>query len=269
VPITASPPRGTARFTSPLPVERAHLGHALASEWTKIRSVRSTVWTLAAMFVFIVGIGTLAVQFSVGTVKPGDDILGLGLGGFFVGQIPVIALGVLTISSEYGTGMIRSTLAACPRRARMLTAKALVFFALVLVLATAAIGTFTVVAIAVLGDEAGSLPTGQVLRTVIGGSLYLAVIGLMSLAVGALLRHSAGAISVMLGFVLLPTVIGLFTVDTVGRYLILYAPVSISAALFGDGLDPDVNAWQLLGVLAALTGALLAAAYPVVMRRDV
>ncbi|GAA0700662.1 ABC transporter permease subunit [Kitasatospora atroaurantiaca] len=266
---TAPPREASPVFASPIPVEEARLGHALASEWTKIRSVRSTVWNLAAMFTFILGVGALAVVFSDGTVQPGDDILGLGMGGFFIGQIPVIALGVLTISSEYGTGMIRSTLTACPRRARMLTAKALVFFALVLVLATAAIGTFTAVAIAMLGDEAGPQPTEQVLRTVVGGSLYLAAIGLMSLAMGALLRHSAGAISAMLGFVMLPTIIGLFTGEAVGRYLILYAPVSISAALFGNGLDPDVNPWQLLGALVALAAALLAVAYPVVSRRDV
>ncbi|WP_033821491.1 ABC transporter permease subunit, partial [Kitasatospora sp. MBT63] len=236
---------------------------------TKIRSLRSTVWSLGVMFVLVAGVGALAVAFSQDNTRPGDDILGLGLGGFMVGQIPVITLGVLTISSEYGTGMIRSTLTACPRRARILTAKALVFSALALALGTAAIGTFTLVALAVLGGRAGAQPADAVLRTVLGGGLYLAVIGLMALAVGALLRHSAGAISAMIGFVLLPTIVGLFAGETVGRFLITYSPVSISASLFGNGLDPEVNGWQQLGFLAALTAALLAAAYAAVSRRDV
>ncbi|MFJ6213052.1 ABC transporter permease [Streptomyces sp. NPDC092296] len=251
-------------------VPRAHLGHAIASEWTKIRSVQSTVWTLLLMIVFIVGIGGFAVLYSDdGTVRPGDDIISLGFGGFLIGQIAIIALGVLTISSEYGTGMIRTTLTNCPQRARVLTAKALVFFGLVFALGTAAIGVFTVLALAVLGNQAGGQPTATLLRTVLGGGLYLAVIGLMSLAVGALLRHSAGAITAMLGFVLLPLILGLFTGERIGGLLIKYSPVSISAALFGEGLDETANGWHLLGWLSGLTAVLLALAYAMVAKRDV
>ncbi|AXI79491.1 ABC transporter permease [Peterkaempfera bronchialis] len=256
-------------YTSPIPVQQARLSHALASEWIKIRSVRSTVWTLALMTCFIVGIGGLAVLFANGRTRQGDDLLGLGFGGFLIGQLAVIALGVLTISSEYGTGMIRTTLTACPQRARMLTAKALVFFGLVFTLGTVTVGLFTLFALVVLGGQAGSPPPEQILRTVVGGGLYLAVIGLMSLAVGALLRHSAGAIAAMIGFVLLPIILGLFAGETLGRYLIRYSPVSISAAIFGEGLDPRTSGWQLLGVLAVLTAVLLAVAYRVVSRRDV
>ncbi|WP_055588123.1 ABC transporter permease [Streptacidiphilus griseoplanus] len=273
----ASPPQVPAqgaapvpgRFVSPVPVQRAHLGHALAAEWTKIRSVRSTVWTLLLMAGFILGVGGIAVLYSRGSTKPGDDFLSLGFGGFLIGQISVIALGVLTISSEYGTGLIRTTLTACPQRLRMLTAKALVFFALVLTLGTGTIALFVLLASAVLGGTAGAPPTGTLVRTVLGGGLYLAVIGLMSLAVGALLRHSAGAIATMIGFVLLPIILGLFAGDRIGRFLIEYSPVSISAAIFGEALDPSTNGWQLLGVLTLITAVLLTAAGVAVARRDV
>lgn len=257
------------RYVSPIPVQKAHLGHALAAEWTKIRSVRSTIWTLLMMAGFILGIGGLAVFYSRDSVRPGDDILSLGLGGFLIGQVAVIALGVLTVSSEYGTGLIRTTLTACPRRARVLTAKAMVFFTLVLTLGTAAIALFTLLAVGLLGGRSGTPATGTMVRTVVGGGLYLAVIGLMSLAVGALLRHTAGAVAVMIGFVLLPIILGLFAGERIGGYLIRYSPVSVSAAIFGDALDPQTNGWRLLGVLAALTAVLLAAAYVAVSRRDV
>ncbi|MGH3803866.1 MAG: hypothetical protein ACRDTD_27800, partial [Pseudonocardiaceae bacterium] len=118
---------GSRRFEPP-----THLGHALASEWTKIRSVRSTGWCLAMMFTGIVVIGVLNVFVAKDTVRQGEDTLGLGISGFLIGQIPVITLGVLAVTSEYGTGMIRTTLTVSPRRTRMLTAKALVLSALVL-----------------------------------------------------------------------------------------------------------------------------------------
>ncbi|MGW5677183.1 ABC transporter permease, partial [Streptomyces sp. NPDC003860] len=120
-------------YTSPIPIRRATLGDALASEWTKIRSVRSTMWTLGVMVALLVGIGflvALAVRTTDDTFQR-DDVLTLGFFGTLLGSICVITLGVLTIASEYGTGLIRTTLTACPNRARVLTAKAIVYFLLV------------------------------------------------------------------------------------------------------------------------------------------
>ncbi|MFF4649854.1 ABC transporter permease [Streptomyces sp. NPDC001380] len=251
------------------PVQEPGLRHALASEWTKIRSVPSTVWTLAVAVGAVVGIGGAAVAWSKGGTRPGDNILGLGLGGFLVGQIAVIVLGVLTVTSEYGSGMIRTTLVACPRRTRVLTAKAAVLAGLVLVAGTASVGLFAALAVLVLGPGAGPQPAGRLLDAVAGGGLYLTVVALMSLAVGTLLRHGAGAIAAMIGFVLLPVVLGLFAGERLGPYLLRHSAVATSASLFGSGFDPDTGCWRLLATLAGLTAVLLAGAYAAAVRRDV
>lgn len=246
---------------------RARLGNALASEWTKIRSVQSTVWTLAAMFALMLGIGLLADAYDFGRTDIGD-YLSDGLGGFIVGQIPVVTLGVLVVTSEYGTGMIRTTLTAYPRRASLLTAKALVFFGVALVLGLLATGLQLLAAMVLLSGR-GTDPTGgQALLAVVGGALYLALIGLFALAVGTLLRHSAGAIAVMLGLLLLPFILALFMSSGPHEALLTYSPINMSASIYGDG-DGSLGGWQLLCVLAAATAAVLAAAYAALRRRDV
>ncbi|WP_053171457.1 ABC transporter permease [Streptomyces sp. SBT349] len=280
------PPVQAPAGPAPLPAARAHLGHAIASEWTKIRTVRSTVWTLVMMFVLTVGIGLLfAVSVS------GDDYVGMPLlaGGFFglmLGQICVITLGVLVISSEYSTGMMRTTLTACPRRGRVLTAKAIVFFLLSFLMTFAACVPTALIQSALLSDqsvpeyawddvamsesiERGELvaTTGQVVGATVGAALYVSVLGLLALAVGALLRHSAGAITTMLGIVLLPLLAGLFLVgeslETAREKLIEYSPLNGLASLFDIPImgDEPNGGWSLLGLLAVITVAVLIAAY--------
>ena len=132
-------------YESPIPIRRATLGDAIASEWTKIRSVRSTMWTLGVMIVLMVAIGLMSALLV--TAADGDldgvPVVSLGFFGVLLGSICVITLGVLTIGSEYSTGMIRTTLTACPSRARVLTAKAIVFSLVTFVITTV---TATVVA---------------------------------------------------------------------------------------------------------------------------
>ena len=246
---------------------RARLGNALASEWTKIRSVQSTIWTLAAMFALILGIGLLADAYDDGRVN-GDAYLSNGLGGFIVGQIPVVTLGVLVVTSEYGTGMIRTTLTAYPRRASLLTAKAMVFFGLALVLGILATGLQLLGGMVLLSGQ-GTDPTGgQALLAVVGGGLYLALIGLFALAVGTLLRHSAGAIAVMLGLLLLPFILALFMPTGPREALLTYSPINMSASMYSDGTG-SMGGWPLLAVLAAATPVVLAGAYAALRRRDV
>ncbi|RBM20413.1 ABC transporter permease [Streptomyces sp. PT12] len=273
-------------YASPIPVVRTHIGHAIASEWTKIRTVRSTVWTLLCMFVVTLGIGTLfALSLS------GEDYVGMPLlaGGFFglmLGQLGIITLGVLVISSEYGTGMMRTTLTACPRRGRVLAAKAIVFFLLAFAMTLAAAVPTALVQMAVLSDQDAPsyavddpvmensivdgevvASTDQVLGATVGAALYVALLGLLALAVGALLRHSAGAITTMLGVVLLPLLTALFlfgeSLADLREALIEYSPLNGLASLYGipmmgDELD---SGWPLLGLLALVTGGALAAAF--------
>lgn len=271
-------------YSSPIPIQRTHLGHALASEWTKIRTVRSTMWTLGLMLLLVIGLGLL-MTVTVGREEyDSSPILSFALPGALLGQLPVVALGVLVITSEYGTGMIRTTLTACPQRARVLAAKAIVFFTLSFVLTTAATALTALVNYVSFNHRAPhggydyeylhilpSASAGEFVRVTLGCGLYMAVIGLLSLAVGALLRHTAGAITTMLGVLLLPLLVAIFMPsDNVRETLIKYSAPNLVAALHGIPMIDDTgNGWGLLGLLSLITAAVLALAFAVHNERDV
>lgn len=299
---TAPPPQGYSPggpppgggYTSPIPVTRTHLGHAIVSEWTKIRSVRSTVWTLSVMLVLVVGIGFLTALGLSGTDFVGMPLLAPGLFGLMLGQICVITLGVLVVTSEYGTGMIRTTMTACPKRGRVLIAKSLIFFLLAFVMTTVACSVTALInstmlsgqkipAYAAKADalkdsvENGELvaSSDQWLGATVGAGLYVALLGLLALAVGALLRHSAGAITTMMALVLLPLVLALFmvgeTLEKVREILMEYSPLNGLASLYRIPMSEDQSAtgWPLLGILAIATAVALTGAYALLSRRDV
>lgn len=254
-----------ATYSSPIPVRAAHLGDALASEWTKIRSVRSTMWTLGVMIVLMLGIGLLSAFAVAGTdADLGEaSILSLGFFGVLLGSICVITLGVLTIASEYGTGMIRTTLTACPSRGRVLAAKAIVFFGLVFVITTVTAGIVGALQTAIVSS--GKSSGEDWFRATVGVGLYVALLGLLSLSVGALIRHSAGAITIMIGVVLLPLVLALFmfaeSLRDVQQALFQYSIPNQLGVLYStpvtnsgpSGFDP---LWIITGVTAVtMTGA--------------
>ncbi|MDX3073203.1 ABC transporter permease subunit [Streptomyces sp. NPDC088354] len=281
------------RFSSAIPVQKTHLGHALASEWTKIRTVRSTMWTLGVMLVLILGINLL-VDAASSTDHVSDPVLAFGLFGVLLGQLCVITLGVLVISSEYGTGMIRTTLTACPQRGRVLVAKGIVFFALTFTVTTVAclltalmnyatfagkpvdpgFSLYSDSQLVVVGGVS-SASGAQWLGATVGVGLYVALLGLLSLAVGTLLRHSAGAITTMLGVVLLPLIMAIFmqadSMRTLRDKLIEYSSPNALASLYrmpmlgGDHAD---GLPQLLA-LAVVTAVALCGAYAVLAKRDV
>ncbi|BBJ40928.1 ABC transporter [Streptomyces antimycoticus] len=277
-PVPSGPPSqpyaGMGPYTSPIPVRRTHLGNALASEWTKIKSVRSTIWTLGIMVALVLGIGLLV---SATTNDADYRTLPTTLPGFFgtlLGQLCIVTLGVLVITSEYGTGMIRTTLTASPQRSRVLTAKALVFFALSFTTTTVSLA---LVAYASMGMHSGpevTEPTSdQILGATVGAGLYVSLLGLLSLAVGAILRHSAGAITTMLGVVLLPAILPAFlmmsdSLRDLGRKMLEYSSPQSLASLFR--IDEGLNSgWPQLSALAVVTAAAMIAAYALLEKRDV
>ncbi|MGK3102667.1 ABC transporter permease [Streptomyces mordarskii] len=277
-PVPSGPPSqpyaGMGPYTSPIPVRRTHLGNALASEWTKIKSVRSTIWTLGIMAALVLGIGLLV---SATTNDADYRTLPTTLPGFFgtlLGQLCIVTLGVLVITSEYGTGMIRTTLTASPQRSRVLTAKALVFFALSFTTTTVSLA---LVAYASMGMHSGpevTEPTSdQILGATVGAGLYVSLLGLLSLAVGAILRHSAGAITTMLGVVLLPAILPAFlmmsdSLRDLGRKMLEYSSPQSLASLFR--IDEGLNSgWPQLSALAVVTAAAMIAAYALLEKRDV
>ncbi|MFD7549456.1 ABC transporter permease [Streptomyces sp. NPDC059816] len=255
-------------YTSPIPITRTHLGHALTSEWTKIKSVRSTMWTLGTFLALVIGLGLL-----VAGQTNSDDYVDTpytipAFFGLVLGQICLITLGVLVISSEYGTGMIRTTLTASPARWRVLAAKFLIFFAVaftVSVLATSFVGVVT----AGMHGGASSEPW---FSTVFKGSLYVSLIGVLSVAVGAMLRHSAGAITTMLGAVLVPSIMPAFLMISpstrdFGEIMADYAAPNALAKIFM--LDGEATGTPQLVFLIVLTVAAVVGAFALLDRRDV
>ncbi|MER7622794.1 ABC transporter permease subunit [Streptomyces sp. NPDC126503] len=263
-------------YVSPIPVRRAHLGDALASEWTKIRSLRSTMWTLGVMVLLMLGVGTGVALIVAASDYPAenDAALGLGFFGLLLGSICVMTLGVLTIASEYGTGMIRTTLTACPSRGRVLLAKAIVFFALVFTITTL---TATVVAVVQIALVSGPDPTAdQWLRATVGAGLFLALTGLLSLAVGTLIRHSAGAITIMIGVLLMPLVAAMFmmaeSLSGVRDWLLAYALPSQMIALYSsvpvEGASGPTG-WDPVWIMLVVALGALGGAFAVLNSRDV
>nr|WP_107406180.1 ABC transporter permease subunit [Streptomyces griseus] len=262
-------------YESPIPIRPATLGDAVASEWTKIRSVRATVWTLGVMVALMltVGLGTallLAADSSGG--MPDEPVLALGFFGVLLGSICVITLGVLTIGSEYGTGMIRTTLTACPSRGRVLAAKAIVFAALAFAVTTVTAAVVAALQTLILGGAPAS--ADDWLRGTVGVGLYLAALGLLSLGVGAIVRHSAGAITIMIGVVLLPLVLALFMfadrLRGVQRFLIEYSIPNQIGALYGTTMtESGPSGWEPLLLMLVLAAAVLGGAVAILNRRDV
>jgi ABC-2 type transport system permease protein len=254
----------------------------LRSEWTKIRSVQSTVWSIAAFVLVAIGFSTLvAAVISSQWNAPGNHpnhvklltdptsvLFGPGLG---LGQFAICVLGVLVISSEYSTGAIRASLLAVPHRIPMLAAKATVWGLLDLVVSAITVFVVFFITTAILHSHlAISISSPGVMHAVIGGILYLTVLGLFALAVGGLIRHTAGAIFSVLGIVLLlPILIGLIP-GTIANHVHGYLPtvagelVTQTSQQSGDVL----SGWQGFGVFCAWTAVLLVACGWLLVKRD-
>jgi ABC-2 type transport system permease protein len=185
---------------------------AARSEWIKLQTVRSTYWTLLAAAAGMVGFGALLTVAYVRhyhsaspAARAAFDPAAYSLSGFFVAQLAIGVLGVVVMTSEYATGSIRSTLAAVPQRFTVLAAKATVFgiVAAVSGILSSAVAFATGQAILARKGLEAHIGDPGVLRPVVGGGLYLAVLGLLALGLGTLIRRTAGAIATVVGLVLI------------------------------------------------------------------
>jgi hypothetical protein len=288
-----------ASFETAPPIGRAGLPRAMAAEWTKLWSVRSTLWTLVATVVAVIGLSAL----STGTVSRSEiigDPTSRSLIGIFLGQLIFGVLGVLVMSAEYGTGTIRATLSAIPRRPVVLTAKLLVFGAVavvvseILAFSAFAVGQAILSARHAVGLPAaiaqhaqqlglkvppnlanGSASLGQagVLRAVVGAGLYLAVLGLLALGLATIIRHTAGAISAFAGVVLVLPLIVQALPASISNPVARYLPSNIGLVMFSTHGVPDrvasaFSPWAGFGLLVLYTVIALAAGCWVLVRRD-
>lgn len=210
----------------------ADFGDVIASEWMKIRTVRATFWTLVSLFAgsalisFLITLGaanTYAKDQAAG--KPDSpDIVLLGLA--IVGQIAAYVLGVMTISAEYTTGAIRTTLTAMPRRVEILVAKAILLAVIVFVvgLATAFL-CFYLANVPLQAKHVGlRMSDPGVTRALFGSALYLSGLSLFGLAMGFLLRHTAGAITFGLALIFIIGNLVQLIPGSVGRWLYKVMP---------------------------------------------
>src|ERR1700750_33667 len=193
----------------PEPSGRAGLGGTLRSEFTKIRSVRSTYWTLLVLLVISIGIGAAICagaaanwsQTSAADRGTLDATQGSIAGVFYLGQLVIVVLGALVLTAEYSTGMIRTSLTAMPRRITVYAAKALVFavVALVVTLVAAFVAFFLGQALLASTHANASLSEHDVLRAVIGSALYVTLCGLFAFAARALFRDTSATIRSSIG----------------------------------------------------------------------
>ncbi len=254
----------------------------IRSEWIKLRSVRSWLIMIAGAAAVLVAFGALAASVASGAVttqngaRPagpfnGTDPTALSLAGVTLAQLIIGILGVLVISNEFASGSIRSTFAAVPRRLPVLWAKALVLAAvLAVVMVIAAVVAFTVGQL-ILGDGNNTtLSADGVLRAVVGSGLYLAGIGVMGIAVGALLRNTAGAIAVVVAALLIiPGLIRIVLPDSWSDAIAPYLPSNAGSAFSSVSgsttlLSPVAGAAVFVGWLIVV----LAAAAVLIRRRD-
>jgi ABC-type transport system involved in multi-copper enzyme maturation permease subunit len=236
----------------------------LNSEWIKLRSLRSAVLSLIATSGTVVALGLLLSGVKSGSISaeeigltPGPDPVATSLGGVNLGQLVIGVLGVILVTAEYSTGTIRSTLIAVPRRLPVLAGKAVVFGIAAIVSMLVATFAAFLGGQALVGAAGASLGQHGVLRAVIGAAVYLAGVGLLGLAAGAILRGTAAAIGALFaGMYAVPALFPLLPHswnDTIGPYL----PSNAGMALMSTA--------HTAGTLAPLTGLAVFAGYVVAM----
>jgi ABC-2 type transport system permease protein len=253
---------GTAR-------DRVRFPQAARMEWIKLRSLRSTWWVLALTVAGAIGI---AVAVGVNTEDAAADLTNNALAGISLGLLLVGVLGVLAMTGEYSSGMIRATLAAVPNRPLVLAAKAAVFGAVALAAGEAAAFVAFFAGGAALPAAVPPPTLGQpgVLRAVVLGGAGYCLIGLLGVGLGAVIRHTPAAIAVLVGgvYVLAQLLAGFAT------WAMPYLPIAIVANSLsvvepvGDGQVRFLSPWAGLGMLAVYAAATLGAGAFLLARRD-
>lgn len=268
--------------TSPARVERRlRVSNVMRSEWIKMRSVRSTMWTLVAMSAITIGvsaIATIAISGHWSSMSPGDkasfDPTGFSLNGLLFSQLVIGILGVLVMSAEYGTGTIRATLAAVPKRPMVLATKAAVFAAVAVVVGEVlSFGAF-LLGQALLRSPVPHANLGQpgVLRAVVGGGLVIAALGLLALGLATIIRHTAGAITAYVGMLLvLPLIISALP-SSISNPINKFLPLNIGRTMVsvhqGTIHSNSLSPWVGFLVLCGYAVGALVVGGVVMARRD-
>jgi ABC-2 type transport system permease protein len=246
--------------------QRVTQARVMKSEWTKLRTAPAALWSMLSAVILVVAFGVLYSLLREARPPHGAQVAtfdptSVSLAGVQLAQIAVGVLGVLLITSEYATGLIRTTLAAVPKRLPALWGKAATL--------TAAIGVVSLPA-ALIAFEVGQSILGRhlsvglgapgVARAVIGSALYLAVAGLLGLALGTLLRSTAGGISALFGVMFALPIVAGFLPGNLSDQVNKFLPSTAGQAITTVHPDPatSLSPWTGFGVFCAYAAILLA-----------
>jgi len=262
--------------TATLPTSRpVGLRRAAAAEWVKLRTVRSTSWTLLSLFLLGVGLTVIVCAVSADWLASDDADESAGsfvTWGMMFAQIPALVLGVVVVTSEYVRGLVAVTVSAIPRRGLVITAKVLVLASLLF-----AIGVVTSV-LGYLGGnwfldrEGVGLAIGDdgVLRALVGSGLYMSVLGVFGAALGLLLRSTAAAVTIGIALIFVVGNLVFLVPGEVGEWLAKLMPGNAGSPIatvesFNTMLfDP----WTGFAVFCVETALLLAVGTVRFVRRD-
>ncbi|MDX3524411.1 ABC transporter permease [Streptomyces scabiei] len=247
------------------------------SEWTKIRSVASTVWTLSLAGVVTVALGVLISLLSRNEFdnlsrrdRLSFDPTFVSFAGMTLGQLAMIVFGVLVVSNEYSTGMIRTSLAAVPQRGTFLFGKIAVATALAFAVGLATSFVTFFLGQAMLGPYRAGIGDPGVLRAVFGGGLYMTLIAVFSMGVAAMLRSPMLSLGILMPFFfLISNILGnVSATEKAGRYLPDQAGSRIMQVVTPVDDDTPYGPWGGLAIMALWVAAALLGGYLMLKRRD-
>jgi ABC-type transport system involved in multi-copper enzyme maturation permease subunit len=251
----------------------------IRSEWTKLWTLRSTRYSLLAA---VLGMVLMPVAIAVFTMSqwaqlsPHDrelDAINNAVSGYQLAQLAIGVLGVLVITGEHSTGMIRSSFMAVPKRLPVIWAKLAVFCSVTFVLMLAASFVAFVVTQPILRQHGLGKTLGDphALRAVIGAALYLTVIGALGVGLGTLVRNTAGGIAAFVGILfVLPGITALLphaTAESVNRFLPLNAGSAVLTSTF-ESFHRHLSPWAGFGVFCLYAAVTIAVAAVALVRRD-
>jgi ABC-2 type transport system permease protein len=252
----------------------------IVSEWTKFRSLRSTLWSMGVALLVTIALPMVGAVVTdthwahmSASDRAGRHPLDIALFGSRVGQLAIGVLGVLMISSEYSTGMIRASLGAVPKRLPVLWGKVVVFASVTFVLMLPAVLIAFFGSQAILNDHNHILQIpfshAGVARSIIGAALYLTVVGIFALSMGAITRNTAGGIAAFAGiFFVIPPLMNVLPTNW-NNAISKYLPSNAGADVFSLTHGPnDLGPWTGFGVFCAYTAAAIAITAILLVRRD-
>ncbi len=261
-------------YVSPVTASGVSFPRVLRSEWTKLRSLRSTWVTLGIAMALMVGLAALVSSVVVGEASAAQgplDAMSVALAGSAFASVALGALGVMTMTSEYSSGSIRSTVLSVPKRTPVLVAKAVLLAAVSYVSMLVAVVASYAVSMSILASKGLDVSLGDegVWRVLLGSPAYLALVALLGLGIGALLRSTPGGITTVLGLVLVVPPLASLLPGRIGETLSHWLPSAAGQQVTLLTPDPaGLGPWTGLGVMAGYAVGLLVVAAVLLRRRD-